>query len=213
MPSKAALPKSGQHFGSWTFISEIATGKWLCRCSCGLEKSVSRCHIVSGKSTSCGHDRASKTSEAITVHGASRSPDKVYSAWKNAKSRCYDPGNAKYNTYGARGITMYKPWKENFSKFRDYVGSPPSEKHTLGRINNDKGYEPGNLEWQTVKQQNRNKTNNFKITYKGKTQTLTDWAEELSMSRSVLAARLTKLQWPLEKALTTPTRHFTGSNR
>lgn len=212
MPSKAPLPRSGQYFGSWQYISELKTGFWVCKCICGVERVVRRIHLVSGKSAGCGHDLASKVSKANTLHGSSTQPDRIYSAWKNAKSRCYNPKDKKFKTYGARGITMYSLWINDFRAFKSYVGKPISENHTLGRIDNDKGYEPGNLEWQTTAKQSSNKTNSRLITYKGRTQTLTSWAQELNISQSLLSARILKLKWSTDRALATAVRHFTNNS-
>lgn len=40
------------------------------------------------------------------------------------------------------------------------------------------------------------------ITFNGKTQSLTQWAKELGMDRKTLHARIQKLNWPIERALT-----------
>lgn len=207
MPSKAKLPEPNTRFGSWTFLSEISTGFWLCRCDCGVEKSVRRLHIMRGTSLSCGHGASERATARSTTHGES-SGSKLYYSWRNAKSRCNNPNNKKYKTYGARGIKMWEPWVNDFLAFKAYVGDAPSTEHSLGRIDNDKGYEPGNLEWQTYEQQSRNRTSNRLISYNGKTQTLTGWAEELKIDREVLSARILRLKWGIEKAFTTPTRHF-----
>jgi hypothetical protein len=43
-----------------------------------------------------------------------------------------------------------------FECFLADVGLRPSNRHSIGRIENDDGYRPGNVEWQTQKQQMRN---------------------------------------------------------
>ena len=54
---------------------------------------------------------------------------------------------------------MYKPWKNNSSKFvidiQCSIGERPDAK-TLDRINNNGNYEPGNLRWATVTEQKLN---------------------------------------------------------
>jgi len=76
------------------------------------------------------------------------------------KRRCHDPKSTSYPRYGARGIEVFQAWREDFSAFKAYldsaIGPRPSEKHTLDRIDNDRGYEPGNLRWATRKQQREN---------------------------------------------------------
>jgi len=72
-----------------------------------------------------------------------------YSAWKHAKLRCINPKDRNFKNYGGRGIKMYFGRLENFQAFIDHIGRKPSKKHWLERINNEKGYEPGNVCWST----------------------------------------------------------------
>lgn len=47
----------GQTFGHWTVISEVAAKQpphWLCRCTCGTERSVKGYSLTTGASVSCG---------------------------------------------------------------------------------------------------------------------------------------------------------------
>ncbi len=208
MPAKAPIPEQGTKYAEWTFNFEVTTGFWNCTCSCGEIRVCRRCHVVAGKSTNCGHNRADGIRAALTKHGLSDCGDRVYSCWKNAKSRCHNENNAHYKTYGARGIKMSDLWLNDFKAFYTYVGEPPSPQHSLGRIDNDKGYEPGNVEWQTNFVQSRNKIDSRYITFKGKTQTITDWGIETGISRDLLAARIGRLAWSVEKALTTPTKKY-----
>lgn len=61
-----------------------------------------------------------------------------------------------------------------------------------------------NTVWAPFKHQARNKRNNRLITYQGRTQCLTDWAEELGIGVHTLLHRLGKLGWSVEDAFTTP---------
>lgn len=45
-----------KHFGEWEVIKDIpGTNKWLCRCSCGIDREVDGYALLSGSSKSCGH--------------------------------------------------------------------------------------------------------------------------------------------------------------
>ena len=46
----------GQRFGEWEVLEYYKNSKWLCRCSCGIEKLVSAYSLIHGKSRSCGHN-------------------------------------------------------------------------------------------------------------------------------------------------------------
>ena len=48
--------------------------------------------------------------------------------------------------YGARGITMCDRWKDDFETFLIDMGERPRGT-TLHRLDNSKGYEPGNCIW------------------------------------------------------------------
>lgn len=208
MPSKLSPPEVGTRFGEWEFLEEIKAGRWLCRCSCGLVKDTNATQVKAGLSKSCGHNRIEALRQSKLKHGLSDSGSRAYAAWRNAKQRCFNPENAKFSRYGSRGITLFKGWVSDFAAFLAYVGEPPGPEYSLGRINNDKGYEPGNVEWQTGKIQANNRSSNRLITYQGKTLTLTQWCDKLNLSSEAVSIRLNKLGWSEEKALTTPVRKF-----
>ncbi len=44
----------GTSFGRWVVVGEEANGRLPCRCSCGVERSVGKGHLVNGETTSCG---------------------------------------------------------------------------------------------------------------------------------------------------------------
>lgn len=72
-----------------------------------------------------------------------------YNALKNAIHRTERPNNIAWENYGARGITVTDEWKgkNGFALFLDHIGPRPTTKHSLDRIDNNKGYEPGNVWW------------------------------------------------------------------
>lgn len=58
--------------------------------------------------------------------------------------------------------------------------------------------------WATRKVQNRNKRTNLNVTFRGKTQCLSAWAEELDLAQGCLYYRIVTKQWDLDRAMTTP---------
>jgi hypothetical protein len=123
--------------------------------------------------------------------------------WRNMAQRCYNQKSARHRYYGARGITVCERWRSSFEVFAADVGPRPSPKHTLGRIDNEGDYRPGNVEWQTRTEQNRNQRSNCHITAYGRTQILADWARETGISATSIRYRL-KVGWSPEAAITIP---------
>lgn len=119
------------------------------------------------------------------------------------KERCYNKNNASYKSYGFKGIIVCDRWLSGFNLFIEDMGPKPSPKHSLDRIDNNKGYSPENCRWATHKQQQRNRTNNRMLEYLGEKKCLAEWAESYSMHADTLWSRL-KRGWSLEKSLTKP---------
>jgi len=119
--------------------------------------------------------------------------------------RCTNPSNQDYRNYGNRGIIVCEEWK-SFEYFFKDMGEVSTAKHTLDRIDNNKGYCKLNCRWATQTQQNRNSRHNHLITHNGKTQCLAAWAEKYQIPYATLLARINTLGWPIGKALITPVR-------
>lgn len=136
------------------------------------------------------------------LHTRDRRATKLYRAWSNMKVRCFNPKYPLFHRYGGRGITVCDRWL-TFENFMADVGEPPSARHTIERIDNDRGYEPGNVRWATVRDQASNRRTNRKLTLAGETLTVSEWARRLGLNVSSLLERI-QTGWPIEKALTTP---------
>lgn len=80
-----------------------------------------------------------------------------YMCWRNIRRRCRDPKHKQYADYGRRGIGVADEWHDSFDCFMDSVGAKPHQGLSLDRIDNDKGYIPGNVRWATQRLQNNNK--------------------------------------------------------
>lgn len=116
--------------------------------------------------------------------------------YQNMKLRCNRP------VYKQRGITVCKEWLEDFHAFKLWaLQNGYKDDLTLDRIDNNKGYYPGNCRWVTMKVQNNNRSNNRLITYKGQTKTLTQWSDELGIKKTTLHNRLNYYGWSVERAL------------
>lgn len=72
--------------------------------------------------------------------------------------RCTNPNNPAWRLYGGRGITVCARWRD-FPAFLADMGERPNGL-TLDRIDNDRGYEPGNCRWATWSEQRSNQRRN-----------------------------------------------------
>lgn len=77
-----------------------------------------------------------------------------YKLWAGIKTRCYNEFSDLYHMYGAKGVIMAEEWLDNYPAFLKYIGPKPKDKYGLGRIDKNKGYEPGNVAWMTQKEIN-----------------------------------------------------------
>lgn len=137
-------------------------------------------------------------------HNKRGKESKVYRTWANMIKRCNYIHYQYYNDYGGRGIKVCQRWRK-FENFLKDMREPPSDEHTIDRVDNNGNYCKENCRWATRKQQQRNKRNNRMITFNGRTQCLSAWAEELGINHRTLRSRFF-LGWSVKKALTTSTR-------
>lgn len=195
----------GQKFGRWTVVSFAERRKkcsyWNCVCECGKEKIVSHGNFKKGISKSCGCFK--KENPGSKTHGLTRTAE--YQTWLGFKKRCNNPKNKGYKNYGGRGIIVCDRWLHSFENFFEDMGYRPSPKHSLDRIENNKGYYKENCRWATRKEQNNNQRSNVKITFKNTTLNIAQWADTLNINASTIRARIRK-GWGLEKAVSHPVR-------
>ncbi len=137
------------------------------------------------------------------THGLSYEPE--YRSWQQMRLRCLDPRHAAYSGYGGRGITVCDRWKDAPTAFFEDMGKKPSPKHELDRIDNDKGYEPGNCRWATRKENDRNRRSNRHLEHGGERLTVAEWSERTGVRRDTIHKRLAG-GWSVAETLTTPTR-------
>lgn len=210
---------TGQRFGRLTVIErkESYNGKkarWLCKCDCGNYVTVLSTCLISGTTKSCGclndEIRHLPTAEKKLTHaqGEPDSKSRLYKIWAKIKTRTESVGSPDYENYGARGIDMCNEWKNSFQSFKAWaLGNGYREDLTIDRIDNDKGYSPENCRWADAYTQSNNRRTNHKLTHKGKTQNVSQWAEEMGLKYDTLHNRIKYLGWTVERALTTPVRH------
>lgn len=123
-----------------------------------------------------------------------------YRAWKAMVERCGNPRCRSFKNYGARGIRVAPEWRVSFAAFMAEVGPRPTPQHSLDRIDNERGYEPGNVRWVTRDVQNRNRRGLRLLTWRGETLCVQAWADRLGVSEKRLRGRLSR-GWSVERTL------------
>lgn len=106
------------------------------------------------------------------------------------RERCLKPDHRSYSRYGALGITICDRWLHSFEAFLEDMGERPPGT-TLDRLENDKGYEPGNCAWRTPKQQVRNRRCTVWVETAEGRRPLAEVAEEAGVDVDALRRRLT----------------------
>lgn len=200
MSARRGNVEPGQRFGRltsvrWAGESREGAALWECACDCGGHKVVRAAHLRQGATQSCGCLQKERASAASTRHGGNGT--KLYRLWRNVKNRCNNESGQDYARYGGRGITMYPAWQDDFVAFATAVGEPPADDWTLERVDNDKGYEPGNVRWATRKEQARNTSRSLRIEYRGQVRPLPDWCDFFGVSYTKVVAARTNGEDPL----------------
>jgi hypothetical protein len=136
--------------------------------------------------------------KARSTHGQRNT--RLYRVWAGIKTRCLNPNDPLYQEYGARGITMCPEWQADFAAFAAYMGDDPGKGFDVGRKDNDLGYQPGNVRWETETQNARNKRSTRWVTVGGKPMSLIEASEAAGLPYKRVHARL-KAGWTLDKAL------------
>jgi len=204
----ARLDLTGQTFTRLTVIAYAYTKNrrvyWLCECSCPAKTRLAvRADSLTEKNTqSCGCQKI----DSATKHGHNAvatkgGPSPTYISWNIMLGRCTNPNDDHYASYGGRGITVCDRWYD-FRNFLADMGERP-DGMTLDRRDVNGPYERTNCRWATPLQQSQNRRNNRLLTYEGRTQSVSAWAQELGIPRPVLQDRVRRL-WTDEEILMTP---------
>lgn len=199
---------TGNRYGRLVVLRFIKTDDkrrslWECQCDCGKTVIVQKNNLTSGNTKSCG----CLSSSLKTTHNKSKS--RLYSVWHGMKQRCLNPNVEEYKNYGGRGIKICPEWMdfETFYQWaisNGFIENSPKGQNTIDRIDVNGNYEPLNCRFVNMSVQSNNTRRNKLLTYQGRTQTISQWANEIGINRRTLEARIVDYHWSVEKALTYP---------
>lgn len=180
----------------------------LCKCDCGADVWMRADKLENRASCGClARDRTRKTvakrTSRVVVPPDLRS---TRQCWRAMRYRCSDP---KEKYYHGRGVTVCERWQKSFTDFIADVGPRPSPKHSIDRYPNRNGnYEPGNVRWATMSEQNYNRRPRVPRTfleYNGESLSYPELMRRTGLSLSTLRHRIRE-GWSAERIMTQPGR-------
>jgi hypothetical protein len=108
-----------------------------------------------------------------------------YNSWRAMLNRVRHKSFEGYKNYGGRGVGVTPRW-HSFANFLADMGKKPTAKHSLDRIDNDKGYGPQNCRWVTHEEQQNNRRNNTRVLFRGRLMTVPQLSKRYGLSRAAL---------------------------
>ena len=192
---------------------KVSKTTWHCICDCGTEIDVVGESLKQGLTKSCGcwNDECRKN-PSIKCHTSNtldwRKDSEynwLYERYRGILRRCGYCSNQENKNYKGRNIKVDSLWLEDYNNFKIWALNNGAQKDlTIDRIDVKGSYEPNKCRWVTCKIQQRNKTNNQLVKYKGKLLTLAELAENHNIDYRLLRERIIKQKWSVERAVSTP---------
>ena len=155
----------GTRFGRLVVIADApkinSELRWRLLCDCGGIVEALSSNLRRGNTRSCGCLAREGVAARNRKHGGAaladnrKSPE--YIAWQAIVQRCTNPNHKAWRNYGGRGIAICAEWRHDFAAFFAHVGPRPSSAHSIDRMDNERGYEPGNVRWVTLDVQAKNR--------------------------------------------------------
>lgn len=122
--------------------------------------------------------------------------------------RCENVGTHGYKQY--RNVEIYKEWRSDPLLFVRYLLGLPgaSLDKTIDRIDNDKGYVPGNLRWATAKEQAFNRRDTIKVNWNDEEMAFVDFATKYTKLSPSQALNYWHEGWTPEQLVNYEPKHI-----
>lgn len=194
----------GMLFGDWKFLGILGRYKShdyaLVSCKhrlAGVWLAVR--HLKEGKSQGCRKCCATRQ-----VKFNSKEELRIRDLQISIIQRCGNPDNCNYAQYGGRGIHLAEDLVDARS-FIGYVTNLPFYNFKKGleldRIDNDKGYEKGNLRWADRKIQNGNKRSSIIVEWDGIRMSMSEFSRRYTRVSESQAAQLYRRNKSLQEII------------
>lgn len=181
----------GKEFGSWRVIAYDGyvnkAQRWICKCMCGIEKSVNGGSLKNGQSTNCGCLARISHRQKVSTHGMKKT--RPYKQWSSMHERCKNWNKAHKERYFDRGILVCERWS-SFENFWEDMKGSYQDGMTLDRIDNDSGYSPDNCRWTSSFVQARNRSTNRFYEMNGEKLCIRDWEIKFGLPKGSLYKKL-----------------------
>lgn len=205
----------GKRYGRLIVISQASNNKnktieFDCICDCGNKCKANKYRLLNGQKQSCGclhkEQLTERNKNTAKYKGESSTEyDRILRIYGAMKHRCYNKNDERYNDYGGRGIIICDEWLNDYFKFKEWaLNNGYKDNLSIDRVNVNGNYEPSNCRWCTQKEQMNNTRVNKMLEYKGRTQTLSEWCDELKLNYFRVKARLNTCNMTVEQAFELP---------
>ena len=124
-----------------------------------------------------------------------------YNQWRHIRGAKYTPTNGHYEE--CKDLPL--DW-DRYRDFEDYILKElglPLPGQQLARIDKERGWTAGNLEWRTRKEIGQTMRTCRYVTYRNRTWTIKRFAEHYGVDYCLLRERITR-GWPIAVAIRTP---------
>ena len=201
MPNNKIVVPTGYRYWKLVVIKEWAPigiknrRQLLVKCDCWIQKEVRLAGLRQWRIKSCWCLWISN----LRTHWMTNTL--IYKKYKSLCRRCNEVKNQQYKNYWWRGInvewkTFEEFYKDMWESYLLHRALYWDKNTTIDRIDSDWNYCKENCRWATMKEQQRNRTNNHLYKWK----CIAQWCEDLNLHYSNTISRLHN-GWSYERAL------------